>query len=387
MSIANIEVFILATSMRDGAQSLPADHQFDTGSKPVIAERIANMGVNVIEAGFPATPSDAEEVAEVARTVGRKVYGVNKWDNQGRNSKLQLTPVIAGLARATEADIEATWGAICMADRPRVHTFVATDEGHVRAKFPGMTQLQVQEMGIRAVRFAKELSSEHQGATVEFSAEAASTTSPKYLERIVRHAVEAGVDVINVPDTVGQCDAATIFSLYSHVMRWALEVNPFVTVSAHNHNDLGQAVANTNMLVHAAMQYAQEKDMPVNVQLETTICGLGERAGNADVFPVAAGLFKIPPEASVAPVTWYFNPARAVETARMVMGAAGFEVPRQSPIVGSDINVHRSGVHSAGIISGGHGLYTPFDPTFGDIKAKPYMKTESIKAKLEGKLR
>lgn len=362
MSNPNVEVVIFDTTLRDGDQSLPEN--FPPGTKPEIADAIANLGVGVIEAGFAATPSDAEEVKEVAKTVGQRLYQVSRWQNGVQQRTEEVFPVIAGISRAIPEDIDKTWEAIHTAERPRIHTFVSTDKEHIRFKFPNMSQNEVQEMGRRAVEYAKEISAEHSGASVEFSAEAASTTDTVFLEDVVRQAVAAGADVVNVPDTVGQRDPMTMYWFYGQVIKWVMEENPSVVISAHNHNDLGQAVANTGTLVQAARAYATEFKTPVNIQLETTVCGLGERAGNADVFPVVANLFKSTEEARISPLSWYFNPVRSVATAQKVMEVAGLEVHRQSPIVGSDILVHRSGIHSDGVIKGGHRLYTPYDPTF-----------------------
>jgi len=358
----SVHVEIFDTTMRDGAQALPEGNQFSEGSKVVIAEHIARLGVGVIEAGFPATPSDGEEVAAVAESVGRQAYDVAHW-RDGRAEAVRQVPVIAGLSRTTEGDIEATWKSIHSAIRPRIHTFVSTDDEHMRAKFPGKTPDEVRDMGIRAVSFARAMTEEHDGASVEFSAEAASTTNRDYLERIIKDAVGAGADVINVPDTVGQRDPFFMYQFYRNVIRWVTESNPDVAISAHNHNDLDNAAANSLALVRAAADHATVTQNSVKVQIETAICGLGERAGNADVFPVVAGLFKFAPD-YVVPTNWHFNPRLAVATARAVMGQAGLPVDRQSPIVGEDTNVHRSGIHSDGVIKGGHRIYTPHDPTF-----------------------
>ncbi len=362
MSEARVNVEIFDTTLRDGAQALPADHQFPEGSKPEIAEQIAEFGVSVIEAGFPATPGDAEAVAEVARTIGQRDYETASWvDGQPYASRLAV-PVIAGLSRTVPTDIEVTWAAVQSAARPRIHTFVSTDPEHMAAKFPGKSPEQVLEMGHSAVAYAREISAWHPGASVEFSAEAASTTDPSYLERIVKEAVAAGADVINVPDTVGQRDPFWMKDFYRRVISWTMQAGG-ATVSAHNHNDLDIAAPNTWALVSAAAEYARDNDRAVNVQLESTVCGLGERAGNADVFPVMASLFKFSPDAAV-PIRWQINPDRAVATAEAVMAYAGLAVPPQSPVVGGDTFVHRSGIHSDGVIKGGHTIYTPHDPRF-----------------------
>lgn len=364
MSHAVVEVAIFDTTLRDGAQALPDANQFPEGAKPDIAEEIAGLGVGVIEAGFPATPGDAAEVLAVAKSVGQTEYPVQRWQNRGQDSEhASYAPVIAGLSRTTFGDIEATWGAIEGARSPRIHTFISTDPEHMAAKFPHKSPDEVLIMGREAVRYARLLTEGHEGASVEFSAEAASTTNEAYLERVVREMVAQGADVINVPDTVGQRDPLWMHDFYAKVIRWVMAESTDVTISAHNHNDLGLAVANSAMLVQAAATYAREHDQRVKVQIEGTVCGLGERAGNADIFPVAAGLFKFAPDISV-PVEWQFNPGSSVRAARAVMGYAGFDVPRQSPVVGQDTNVHRSGIHSDGVIKGGHQIYTPHNPTF-----------------------
>lgn len=364
MSHAAVEVAVFDTTLRDGAQALPELHQFPEGAKPEIAEQLAQLGVPVIEAGFPATPGDAVEVGAVAKSVGQTDYPVQRWQSDAHEGdQASYTPVIAGLSRTTFGDIEATWGAISDARYPRIHTFISTDPEHMHAKFPDKSPDEVLVMGREAVRYARMLTDGHPDSSVEFSAEAASTTDEAYLERVVKEMVAQGADIINVPDTVGQRDPIWMHDFYAKVIRWVMAESTDVTISAHNHNDLGLAVANSSMLVHAAAKYAHEHDERVKVQIEGTVCGLGERAGNADIFPVVGGLYKFTPDMAV-PVEWQFNPGNAVQAARVVMGYAGLEVPRQSPVVGSDTNVHRSGIHSDGVIKGGYHIYTPHDPKF-----------------------
>jgi 2-isopropylmalate synthase len=359
----SVEVSIFDTTERDGAQALSKRHQFKKGKKPEIANHIARLGVGVIEAGFPATPGDAEEVAEVARTVGRKEYAVSKWVDGVESHTHYRSPIIAGLSRVALSDIEVTWEAINSADNPRIHTFISTDPEHMIKKFPGKSPEDVLSMGMEAITLGKQLSSEHPWASLEFSAEAATTTEMKYLERVIKEALLYGADVINVPDTVGQRDPLWMLEFYSTVIGWVMDTNPNATISAHNHNDLGNAVANTHMLVVAATKYAEKHGVNVKIQLETTICGFGERAGNADVFPVVANMFKFAPEMP-AEVSWEFNPVNSVDVATRVLKHARMKVDPKNPIVGSDINIHRSGIHSDGVIKGGHKLYTPFDPEF-----------------------
>jgi len=316
----------------------------------------------VIEAGFPATQSDSEEVANVAKSVGTSTYVRRKWGHSTDIYEV-YTPAIAGLSRTTPSDIEATWASIENADFPRIHTFVSTDDKHMKAKFPGKSKEEVLQMGVDAIRQARRLSNAHQGASIEFSAEAASTTDAEYLEKIVKKVVEEGVDVINVPDTVGQRNPHWMYEFYTRVINWATSINPEVIISAHNHQDLGNATANSFELVHSAADIALARNIEVNIQIEATVCGLGERAGNTDIFPFIANIFKFAEELPVG-VLWQFNPESSVAVADSVMKFAGLETPRQSPIVGSDTNVHRSGIHSDGVLKGGHEIYSAISPTF-----------------------
>jgi len=362
MKEAQVEIEIFDTTLRDGAQSLPETNQFPVGAKPEIADKIASLGVSTIEAGFPATPGDAQEVAAVAEIVGQIDYAVCRWD---RNEMVEVSrPVtIAGLSRTVPSDIETTWRAINTAKKPRIHTFISTDPAHMEAKFPNMSQDEVRAMGRQAVAFAKEISKDHMGATIEFSAEAASTTDPNYLEKVIRDAVIEGADIINVPDTVGQRSPFWMKNFYRQVIDWVYAENSEVIVSSHNHNDLGNAVANSFSLVQAASEHSRVTKSDTKVQIESTICGIGERAGNADIFSIIAGVFKFA-EDMPTPIVWEFNPIKSVSVARAVMEFGGMLVNRQNPVVGSDVNVHRSGIHSDGVIKGGHEIYTPFDPRF-----------------------
>lgn len=358
-----VHVTIFDTTVRDGAQSLPAEHQFPEGSKPEIAHAIAKLGVGVIEAGFPTTPTDGAEVEYVAAGIGQYQYDVKRWRDGECIDIITRPVVLAGLSRATEADVLTCWEALKAARAPRIHTFVSTSDFHREAKFPGVSRTELLEMGQKAVMLARDVAAENPSASVEFSAEAASTTDLAYLADVVAAVINEGVDVVNLPDTVGERDPRWMYDFYRAALRWIHDINPAVTLSAHNHNDLDQAAANSMMLVTAATDHAADTGHAVPIQIESTVCGLGERAGNADVFPIVASLFKFTPESDV-PVLWEFNPQESVETASIVMGYAGFSVDRQSPIVGRDTNVHRSGIHSDGVIKGGFQMYTPHNPTF-----------------------
>ena len=215
---------------------------------------------------------------------------------------------------------------------------------------------------------ARELANSNPNATVEFSAEAATTTDVHYLEKVVKEGITAGADIINLPDTVGQRQPRSMYDFYRKAIGWAMQANPEVVISAHNHNDLGLASANTLALIEAAADYAHEHSVAVKTQAEVTICGLGERAGNTDVYPFAAQLFKFSPEMPTD-ITWSFNPEQSLSVAKHVLRLANMEIPLKSPIVGAETNVHRSGIHSHGVVNGGHEIYTPFSPVFWGHKS------------------
>ncbi len=369
-AVVNIEFF--DTTMRDGDQALPEENQFDVGDKEDIARTIAGFGVNVIEAGFPRTPGDAEEVRQVASTVGNQSFAVMDWQSEALSGTWEAneftgvttrTPVIAGLSRTTVQDIDATWDAIQGAERPRIHTFISTDAYHMAKRFPGKTPDEVLRMGRDAIRMARQYTDAHSGGSLEFSAEAASTTDDEFSEIVVRMAVSEGIDILNMPDTVGQKRPLWMYKFYSRVLDWALAENENIVVSAHNHNDLGNASANSFAFVEAAADVAERRGKPVNIQIEGTFCGIGERAGNADLFTVMGNVFKYAGELAV-PLRWQNNPETSVKSARTVMEFAGLDVDRQNPVVGSDIIVQRAGVHSDGVAKGDFWMYSPFDPRF-----------------------
>lgn len=352
-----VEVSFFDTTLRDGAQALPERYQFPVGSKPEIATAIASLGISSIEAGFPATPYDFEQVYEVASTVGQQKCIRQVWKNGKRTGDRSVfMPEIVGLSPAVPSHLESTMQALEPAMHPKVHTFIPTDAHHMAAKFPGKTPDEVYAMGMDAVRRAY-----REGYAVEFSAEAASTTESTFLERVVRGAVRAGASAVNVPDTVGQRDPFWMKEFYKQVIGWAREENDEVAVSAHNHNDLGNAVANSVALVRAAAEVGAQTGAVIPIQIEGTLCALGERAGNADLFSTAANIMQFA-DSMPAEVRYSFNPEQSVRVAHFIMNKAGLSVSRQAPVVGSDVNVHRSGIHSDGVLKGGHSTYSPFDP-------------------------
>lgn len=363
MSSGKVTIEMFDTTLRDGAQSLPETNQFPPGTKPNIAAKIAALGIGIIEAGFPRTPGDGIEVNDVAKTVGNTHFETAVWQDGAQIGTVSRAPVIAGLCRTTREDIEAGWEAVKPAMNPRIHTFVSTDPEHMAAKFPGKSPDAVLAMGIDTVKYARRVMIGRRDGSVEFSAEAATTTDTEYLERVVKSVIDHGADVVNLPGTVDRRSAMWMYRFYSQALQWVADTNEDVVLSAHNHHDLGLSTASSLMLVEAASEHVERTDQDVKIQIETTICGLGERAGNTDVFPIVAGLFQFSKEMPV-PIVWEFNPGRSYQIAREVMAYGGMEVHRQNPIVGDDINTHRSGIHTDGVLKGGYSIYTPQDPRF-----------------------
>ncbi len=363
MSNAKVTIEMFDTTLRDGAQSLPEAKQFPAGAKPNIATKIASLGIGVIEAGFPRTPGDGLEVADVAQTVGNTHFEAAVWQDGDQINTVSRAPIIAGLCRTTREDIEAGWNAVQPAMRPRIHTFISTDPEHMAAKFPGKSPDTVLAMGVDAVKYARRVMNGRRDGSVEFSAEAATTTDMAYLERVVKSVIDHGVDIVNLPGTVDKRNPMWMYRFYAQALQWIAETNKNVVLSAHYHHDLGLSTASSLMLVQAAADHAERTGQEAKIQIETTICGIGERAGNTDVFPVMACLFQFAKEMPV-PIVWEFNPSRSYQIAREVMAYGNMEVHRQNPIVGDDINTHRSGIHSDGVIKGGFGIYTPQDPRF-----------------------
>jgi 2-isopropylmalate synthase len=384
---AEVNVRVFDTTPRDGAQALPPGHTFPFERKVDIADAIATLGVGVIEAGFPATPpkedhigpTEAEQVRAVAESVGQTAYEVVEWRNGLMVASRERAPIIAGLCRADFGDIEKTWNAIEPSDTPMIHTFVSTEDHHREVKF-GVSRDELIEMARKAAGFSKSISAGHDSAMVEVSAEAAFHTDFGYLERFTKTIANEGVDVINFPDTLGLARVLQSIRRYYHYIDWVMDVNPDIIISSHPHNDKGKAVANTEALVEAATLWAAHSGQTVNIQVETTVCGVGERAGNADVFPFIASMHDDPAADKVPGIDgifhqdiydevswrWQFNPWNAVVVARRVLGFAGLEPHRQSPVVGSDVGTHRSGIHSSAVLKGGedgHKLYTGIVPT------------------------
>jgi len=301
-------VLIFDTTLRDGEQSPGCSMNLE--EKLQVAAQLETLGVDIIEAGFAiASPGDFEAVSEVARQCQRAT--------------------VASLARAASADIERAWEAVQHAKKPRIHTFIATSPLHMRVKLNKSPE-EVLEAITASVSLAAKLSPD-----VEWSAEDATRSDPDFLCRAVEAAIAAGARTINLPDTVGYATPETYGKMFRDVINRVPNADKAV-FSTHCHNDLGLAVANTLAAVMAGAR-----------QVESTINGIGERAGNAAVEEIAMAL-KV--RHDVMPVRTNVVSTEITRASRLVSGITGFQVQPNKAIVGANAFAHESGIHQDGMI-------------------------------------
>ncbi len=317
-------VRIFDTTLRDGEQAPGASMTLD--EKVRIARVLDALGVDVIEAGFPvSSPHQAEAVAAIAHAVRR--------------------PVVAALARTVEPDLRAAFEALRHAERARVHTFIATSDIHLAAKFDapryGHTladkRRTILRMAVEAVAAARAFADAHGRADVEFSAEDAGRTDAGYLCEVFAAVVEAGATTLNIPDTTGFCLPHEVAKLFATVARCVPGVaDGRIVLSAHCHDDLGLATANSLAAVAAGAR-----------QVECTLNGIGERAGNAALEEI---VMAIRTRASALGVRTNVETRGLYDASRLVMGATGFPVQPNKAIVGRNAFAHEAGIHQHGVL-------------------------------------
>ncbi|GAB4113240.1 MAG: 2-isopropylmalate synthase [Candidatus Caldatribacteriota bacterium] len=301
-------ILIFDTTLRDGEQCPGAS--LNTYEKLEIAKNLEKLKVDVIEAGFPiASPGDFEGVKLIAQTI--------------------KGCTIAGLARATKKDIERTWEAVKYSDRPRIHTFIATSPIHMKYKLQ-LTPEQVLEQAVEAVKYAVKLCSE-----VEFSAEDASRSEKEFLFRIFEEVIKVGATIINIPDTVGYAQPEEFGNLIKDIKEKVPNIGKAV-ISVHCHNDLGLAVANS---LEAIKNGA--------TQVECTINGIGERAGNASLEEIVMALKT---RIDIYHKTTGINTSHIYPLSRLVSKLTGFTVQPNKAIVGGNAFAHEAGIHQDGIL-------------------------------------
>jgi 2-isopropylmalate synthase len=302
-------VAIFDTTLRDGEQSPGCSMNLE--EKVRIAKQLEALGVDVIEAGFPiASDGDFEAV----RAVASACRGVT----------------VAALCRTTEQDIARAAEALRKAERPRIHTFVATSDIHLEHKLK-KTRTEVLKMTRDAVRLARTLCNE-----VEFSAEDATRSDVDYLCEVLAVAVEEGAAVINIPDTVGYTTPTEYGELIRHIRAHVVRNRP-VTISVHCHNDLGLAVANSLSAIEAGAR-----------QVECTINGIGERAGNAALEEIVMAM-KV--RADRLPLATNVRTEEIYGTSRLLSEIIGVDVQPNKAIVGRNAFAHEAGIHQHGVLN------------------------------------
>jgi 2-isopropylmalate synthase len=308
MTAERARITIFDTTLRDGEQSPGCS--MNRQEKLRLAHQLDRLGVDVIEAGFPiASDGDFESVKAIASVVRR--------------------PIIAGLARACRPDIERAWEALRDAARPRIHVFLATSDIHLQYKLR-ITRDQCVEQAREAIRFAKSLCED-----VEFSPEDATRTDPDFLCRVLQAVVEAGATTLNIPDTVGYTVPAEFGNLITTIRQRVKGIEK-VTISAHCHNDLGMAVANALAAVSAGAR-----------QVECTINGIGERAGNASLEEIVMAM-------RVRPDRFAFETSVVGEqifaASQMLSEITGVPVQPNKAITGRNAFAHEAGIHQDGVL-------------------------------------
>jgi 2-isopropylmalate synthase len=301
-------LIIFDTTLRDGEQSPGAS--MNLAEKLEIALALEDLGVDIIEAGFPiASPGDFEAV----RAIARQVEG----------------PVICGLARCNDADIDRAWEALRDAPRKRIHVFLATSAIHREFKLR-MAKEEIVQRTVAGVSRAKGYCDD-----IEFSPEDAARTELDFLAEVVEKAIEAGATTVNIPDTVGYAVPSQYAAAIRHLKQNVRGIDK-VVISVHCHNDLGLAVANSLAALHEGAR-----------QVECTINGLGERAGNCALEEI---VMAVKTRGDFFQLQTPINTRRLYPTSRLVANVTGIQVQRNKAIVGQNAFAHEAGIHQHGML-------------------------------------
>jgi 2-isopropylmalate synthase len=302
------KITVFDTTLRDGEQSPGCSMNLD--EKIRMARQLERLGVDVLEAGFPiASDGDFESV----RAVAREIRG----------------PVIAGLARAKREDIERAWEALREAARPRIHTFLATSDIHLEHKLR-ITREQALQQTREAVALARSLCPD-----VQFSPEDATRTEMNFLCVVVEAAIEAGASTINIPDTVGYTMPSEFHRVIDHLCRHVRGIDKAV-ISVHCHDDLGMAVANSIAGVEAGAR-----------QIECTVNGIGERAGNAALEEV---IMILRVRSATLPFDVGVRTEQLYPSSALLTDLTGVAVQPHKAVVGRNAFAHEAGIHQDGVI-------------------------------------
>ncbi|MEW6061372.1 MAG: 2-isopropylmalate synthase [Bacteroidota bacterium] len=301
-------IYIFDTTLRDGEQSPGCSMNFN--EKIRMARQLERLQVDVIEAGFPiASEGDFESVKEIAKQI--------------------RTCTIAALSRANKGDIDRAWEALKYAAKPRIHTFIATSDIHLKYKLKKSRE-EVLDAAVKAVRLAKSYCDD-----VEFSCEDASRSDIDFLCHIVEAVIAEGATVINIPDTVGYAIPNEYGAIIKALTERVRNINN-VILSAHCHNDLGMAVANS---LAAVMNGAR--------QVECTINGIGERAGNASLEEI---VMAIRTRSEMLTVHTNVNTEEIYKSSKLLVSLTGMHIQRNKAIVGDNAFAHEAGIHQDGML-------------------------------------
>jgi 2-isopropylmalate synthase len=305
-------IIIFDTTLRDGEQS--PGFSMNLNEKVRMAEALTDLGVDVLEAGFAiASPGDFESVKTIAETIGQR-------DN---------TPVLASLARAGQMDVLRAAEALRPAKRKRIHIVIATSDLHIKHKLR-ITHDEVISATVDSVALARKHADD-----VEWSAEDATRSEPDFLCRVVEAAIKAGATTINLPDTVGYALPEDMARMYDNVRNRVPGIER-VILSTHNHNDLGLAVANTIASFRAGAR-----------QVECTINGIGERAGNASLEEI---VMAVRTRQDAIPFANRIVTQNLLRTSKLLSTITGFDVQPNKAIVGRNAFAHEAGIHQDGVL-------------------------------------
>ncbi len=323
MTPPNDYVRIFDTTLRDGEQSPGATLTSD--EKLEVARTLSRLGVDVIEAGFPAaSPDDLAAVRRIAEVVGQNLPEGRPHRPHGAEP-----PIICGLARATEKDIDKAFQGVGAAKHPRIHTFLATSPIHREHKLR-MSRTDVVERASKMVAYARSMCED-----IEFSPEDAGRTEPEFLYEVLTAVIEAGATTLNIPDTVGYTLPHEFGELIAGIARNVKGIEKAI-ISVHCHNDLGLATANTLAGIRGGAR-----------QVEVTINGIGERAGNTSLEEVVMSLATRRP---VFGLDTGIDTTHLTRTSKLVSARTGMVVQPNKAIVGANAFAHESGIHQDGML-------------------------------------
>jgi len=319
------KIIVFDTTLRDGEQS--PGFSMNTAEKIHLASQLENLKIDVLEAGFP---SSSEGDFEAVRMIAQKVRTVQ----------------VAALARASKPDIDAAWGSVKGAENPRIHVFIATSDIHLEHKLK-MTRDQVINQAVDAVKYAAQFTN-----NVEFSAEDGSRSDRDFLCKVFEAAISAGATTVNLPDTVGYAIPAEFADLVAYVKSHTPNIGKAI-LSVHCHNDLGLATANTLASINAGAR-----------QVEVTVNGIGERAGNTSLEEVVMALHT---RRNYLPYYTEIDTREIYPSSHLLAMITGIPVQPNKAIVGANAFAHEAGIHQDGVLKN-KTTYEIIEPTTVGLK-------------------